>query len=376
MPIVLAHLVACAQQGALTGCVAGPPGAGKTGLFVQILQLWVVAEAGTLAYVSHSNSTLIGMCKALADSVPEDAPGLRAVARFPGQDSPPSPLDIGPKQRAAFFGGVRVAIVTADIARRDGAGTMLRNWATMTIVDEAQQAVWMEDIMACGVGKERTLEAHTGDPQQPRGPASTEAQKAYSQLAKAIIFPCLLSPYVDLEPEEIWAKTLAASLDTDVQGDTLRDLGLSALQAVLARSSWPMTVAQSLALSPRPSPDLQLTTAYRLVPAMAALIGILHAPWASRASSGDPFAFASSAFSGAHNERQRGPAYWIDVPQNRLPRHDGSEVSTYRRAFIPVVVAYLAALLAAEGDELLPTCRPSTVAGDGKPLGWIPYQQR
>ena len=70
---------------------------------------------------------------------------------------------------------MRVAIVTADIARRDGAGMMLRAWAHLTVVDEAQQAVWVEDITARGLGKPRTLEVHTGDPQQPRGPASTYA---------------------------------------------------------------------------------------------------------------------------------------------------------------------------------------------------------
>ena len=90
--------------------------------------------------------------------------------------------------------------------------------------------------MACGLGAPKTLEVHTGDPQQPRGAASTDAQKAHNQLAKALIFPCLLSPSVDLEPGEVWARTLAAALDCPVEGGNLWALGLAALQAALRLS--------------------------------------------------------------------------------------------------------------------------------------------
>ena len=189
LPMVLAHLVTAAKAGHLTACVAGPPGAGKTTLFVQFLLLWVAADAGCLTYISHNNSTLVGMSKAIAEHVPLDAPGLASIARFPSQDAPASPLDIDARQRAHYMQKLKVAILTSDMARRDGAGTHLRGWAVLSIVDEAQQAVWMEDIMSCGTTKGEALEVHTGDPLQPRGPASTEAQKAYIQLAKACCSP-------------------------------------------------------------------------------------------------------------------------------------------------------------------------------------------
>ena len=109
----------------------------------------------------------------------------------------------------------------------------------------------------------RALNVHVGDPQQPRGPASTEAQRAYISVATALLFPCPHSPHIRLDPEETWLNTWATPWGLEVQSQCLRAEGLQALRAAVAALHAPGTYAQALAHAPRDLPDLQLTTIYR-----------------------------------------------------------------------------------------------------------------
>ena len=370
------QLLACAATGTCRTAMKGGAGSGKT-FTVLMLGLVFAHETRELMVIDSSqNANLADLAGTIACYIPKDANLAKRFHRFPSMadlnnaNTGMTPIDVVPAERQGVIADALIIIITTGSvcnqwrAKEPGRETMTRA-ARWLVVDEAQMQWRAADIAALSLVMKDGLTLFVGDHQQPRGPATGEADRKVAEFAHAHLKAGLFAPGVRYRGivdtiriiEGLWdipndaprhsdKELMVAPLtpaplapECTVSSEELVGRIIHALNTVICCNAPVLSKAQAMGLTAG-IPSLELPNMRRCGPGITMLMS---SSWYRHSYSGlkdatGPYQSTIGAGRGpwgiAGLGRDRSPAVWYELPFLSSSGMDRRKTATHERTLM------------------------------------------